>query len=60
MKLVDVPRHPWILHHLAAAAARHASVSSSSNHGNGTGNGNGNGHNVSSFANSTSSSIKKH
>ena len=26
MKLVDVPRHPWILHHLAAAAARQAAA----------------------------------
>ena len=26
MKLVDVPRHPWIMHHLAAAAARQAAA----------------------------------
>ena len=29
LKLVDVPRHPWIIHHLAAAAARQASASAS-------------------------------
>ena len=26
MKLVDVPKHPWIMHHLAAAAARQAAA----------------------------------
>ena len=30
MKLVDVPKHPWIMHHLAAAAARQAMATSSS------------------------------
>ena len=30
MKLADLPKHPWIMNHLAAAAARHNSTSSSS------------------------------
>ena len=36
LKLVDVPRHPWIIHHLAAAAARQASASSSQGGGSST------------------------
>ena len=36
LKLVDVPRHPWIIHHLAAAAARQASASASQGGGSST------------------------
>jgi serine/threonine protein kinase len=47
MKLVDVPKHPWIMHHLAAAAARHASMAAA------------NSTSSSSFANPTASSQNK-
>jgi serine/threonine protein kinase len=46
MKLVDVPKHPWIMHHLAAAAARHASMAAANT-------------SSSSFSNPTASSQNK-